>query len=68
MSSSILGLRVASMVFGLMTLVQLLRLAFRPEVVVAGHMIPLWPSLLAVFILGWLCLWLWSLSKPAMHR
>ncbi len=65
MSSSLLGLRVASIVFGLMTLVQLLRLAFRPEVLVAGHMIPLWPSLLAVLILGGLCLWLWNLARPA---
>ena len=64
MSSSLLGLRVASIVFGLMTLVQLLRLAFRPEVLVAGHMIPLWPSLLAVLILGGLCLWLWNLARP----
>jgi hypothetical protein len=58
---------VAAIVFGLMTLAQLLRLAIRPEVLVAGHLMPLWPSLLAVFILGGLCFWLWSLTKP-VHR
>lgn len=63
MKSPILGLRVAAMVFGLMTLAQLMRLVVRPEVIVAGYMIPLWPSLLAVLILGGLCFWLWDLAK-----
>jgi hypothetical protein len=60
-------MRVAAIVFGLMTLAQLLRLVIRPEVLVAGHLIPLWPSLFAVLILGGLCLWLWNLSKPLHH-
>lgn len=60
-------MRVAAFVFGLMTLAQLLRLVIQPEVIVAGHLIPLWPSLLAVLILGALCFWLWDLSKPMHH-
>jgi hypothetical protein len=65
MNSQILGLRVAGIVFGLMCLAQLLRLVIRPEVLVAGHHVPLWPSGLAVAILGGLSLCTWKLSRSA---
>lgn len=65
MNSQILGLRVAGLIFGLMCLAQLLRLAIRLEVLVAGHQVPLWPSGLAVVILGGLSLWMWKLSRTA---
>jgi len=63
MSSQILGLRVASIVFGLMSAAQPVRLAIRPEVLVAGHVMPLWPSALALLFLGGLSLWLWKLAR-----
>jgi len=62
MNSQILGLRVASVVFGLMSIAQLVRLLIRPEVLVAGHLMPLWPSALAFVILGGLSLWMWKLA------
>ena len=62
MKSQIQGLRVASAVFGLMTLAQIARIVIRPEIRVAGHLIPLWPSVIAVVFLGGLSLWLWRLS------
>lgn len=65
MNSQIIGLRVASIVFGLMSLAQLGRLIIRPEVLVAGHMMPLWPSALAFVILGGLSLWLWKLANKS---
>jgi hypothetical protein len=65
MNSQILGLKTASFVFGLMGLAQLLRLLLRPEVLVAGHQVPLWPSVLAFVILGCLCLWLCKLARGA---
>lgn len=65
MKSQILGLRVGGTIFGLMSLGQFLRLVIRPEVLVAGHEVPLWPSLLAAVILGGLSLWLWKLSCTA---
>ena len=65
MNSQILGLRVASVIFGLISLAQLLRLVIQPEVVVAGHQIPLWPSMLAFVLFGGLSIWLWKLSRSA---
>jgi hypothetical protein len=63
MKSQILGLRVASAVFGLMSIGQLTRLIIRPEVLVGGYLIPLWPSALAFLIFGGLSLWLWKLAR-----
>lgn len=54
---------MASVVFGLMALAQLVRLVIRPEVLVAGHPMPLWPSVLALIILGGLSLWMRKLAR-----
>lgn len=64
MNSPMTGLRVASVVFAIMCAAQLLRLALRPEVVVAGHLMPLWPSFIAIALLAALSVWLWRLTKP----
>lgn len=63
MNSQTFGLRVASIVFGLLCLAQTLRLVIRPEVQVAGYQVPLWPSAVALVILGGLSLWMWKLSR-----
>jgi hypothetical protein len=63
MNSPTTGLRVASVVFGLMAIAQLVRLWIRPEVLVAGYSMPLWPSVLAFIILGGLSLWMWKLAR-----
>ena len=62
MNSQMTGLRVASAVFAIMCVAQLLRVALRPEVVVAGHLVPLWPSIIAVALLAALSVWLWRLT------
>jgi len=62
MKAQVLGLRVGSVVFGLAGLVQLARVVMQPEVVVAGYVVPLWPSVVAVLVLGGLCAWLGKLS------
>lgn len=67
MNSQILGLRVASAIFGLMSMAQLMRLLIRPEVFVAGHPVPLWPSALAFVVLAGLCFWMWELSSTRTH-
>jgi hypothetical protein len=63
MNSPILGLQVASVVFGLMSLAQLARLVIQPQVIVAGYEMPLWPSAFALVILGALTFWLWRLAR-----
>ena len=63
MNSQVLGLRVAGTLFGLMALAQLARLVIQPEVLVAGHQMPLWPSGLAFLILGGLSIWMWKLAR-----
>jgi hypothetical protein len=65
MNAPVVGLRVASTIFGLMCLAQLLRLVTRVEVLVAGHQMPLWPNAVAFVILGGLSIWLWWLSSTA---
>jgi len=65
MNSQILGLRVASLIFGLMFLAQLLRLVINPEVLIARHQLPLWPSGLALVILAGMSLWMCKLSRAA---
>jgi hypothetical protein len=62
MNSQTTGLRVASAVFGLMAVAQFLRLMVRPEVVVAGTPMPLWPSVLALIFLTGLSIWMWKLA------
>lgn len=62
MNSRVVGLRVASAVFGLLFLGQLMRLVMRVNVSVGSHAVPQWPSAVAVLVLGALCFWLWKLS------
>jgi hypothetical protein len=63
MNSQTTGLRVASVLFGLMAMAQLVRLVIRPEVLVGGYSMPLWPSVLALIILGGLSVWMWRLAR-----
>jgi hypothetical protein len=63
MNAQITGLRVAGVVFALMALAQLCRLLIRPEVVVAGQLMPLWPSGIAFCVAAILSLWMWKLSN-----
>jgi hypothetical protein len=63
MNSPITGLRVASIVFSLIAIAQLARIVIRPEVLVAGYPMPLWPSVLALVILSGLSVWMWILAR-----
>ncbi|TBR19158.1 hypothetical protein EPO15_14530 [bacterium] len=63
MKSPAFGLRVAGVIFGLMAAAQLARLLIRPQVLVAGHEMPLWPSGVAFVFMTALCLWLWRLGN-----
>lgn len=63
MNSPKTGLRTAATVFGLMAAAQAGRLILRPQVLVNGWEMPLWPSLVALVVLAALAAWLWSLSR-----
>lgn len=63
MNSQTTGLRVAGSVFGLMAVAQLLRVILQPVVIIAGHTVPLWPSILAFLVLASLCFWLLNLAR-----
>lgn len=63
MYSQVRALRVASIMFGLMAVAQLARLVIRPEVLVEGYRMPLWPSVAAFIIFGGLSLWMWKLAR-----
>lgn len=68
MNSPTLGLRVSSVVFGLLGAGQAARLLFQAQVVVNGWELPLWPSALAALVLGALCLWLRGLAAGSGCR
>ncbi len=68
MQSQIVGLRVAGVLFGLMALLQLLHLIFQPLIVINGHTMPLWPSVVAFLILGRLCVYFLKLARARYPR
>jgi hypothetical protein len=63
MNSQTRGLKVASFVFGLISLLQLARLIIQPGVMFEGHQVPLWPSALAFVIFGGLSYWMGTLAR-----
>jgi hypothetical protein len=63
MNSKNRGLRVASVVFGLVCLAQLTRLVMHIEVIVGGNRAPFWISVIAFLVTGGLSFWLWKLSR-----
>jgi len=65
MNSQAVGLRVAGIIFTLVCLAQLGRLIIRPEIIVAGYQMPLWPSAAAALIAGALGFWMFKLSSGA---
>ncbi|MFC6634979.1 hypothetical protein [Microbulbifer taiwanensis] len=63
MNSPKCGLRLSSVLFGLMSLGQLWRLIAQPQLQLDGAPVPTWPSAIAFILLLVLCLWLWRLSN-----
>jgi hypothetical protein len=68
MKSSYIGLRVASLIFGLVAVVHLARVLVGPErmdVAIVGHHVGVMPSVLVILGAGWLSLWLGQLACAA---
>ena len=63
MKSHIVALRVAGTVFGVVCLLQILRLLMQTEIQIAGRDFPLWPSVIAVLVSGALCIWMWAVAR-----
>lgn len=63
MKSPVIGLRVASILFGTAALVHLVRLVIHFNVVIGEHPLPLWASALGLVVGGSLSVWLWQLSR-----
>jgi hypothetical protein len=62
MNSTKTALCVASTVFALVSLLQLLRVVVGAEISVDGHLVPLWASLIAFVFAGGLSVWMGRLS------
>jgi hypothetical protein len=65
MNCQALGLRVASVVFGIMCLGHLLRIIVHLDMRVGGYIIHRRWSGVAVIVLAALCVWLWTLASKA---
>jgi hypothetical protein len=63
MKAQIAGFWTAGILFGLMALAQLARLVIRADVLVSGHHVPLWPSVLAFVLLAGMCTWMLTLAR-----
>ncbi len=63
MNSNVLGLRIASTLFGLVSLAQLARVVLHIEVLIAGQPAPFWVSGVAFVVTGSLSIWLWKISN-----
>jgi len=51
-----------------MALLQLLHLIFQPLIVINGHTMPLWPSVVAFLVLGRLCVYFLKLARARYPR
>lgn len=63
MNSPNFGLKVASVIFLIFSVLQLVRLLTRFQLVVAGYPMPLTSSAIALVIAGALGIWMWLLAR-----
>ncbi len=68
MNNQRIGLRVAALIFAVVSLAHLVRWIARLEIVVAGTAVPLWVSIPGFAAAGLLALWLWRLARPELKR
>ena len=62
MSRQATGLRVASLVFGLVALGHIWRLIAHAQVIIGTTQIPMWVSAFGLIVAGSLSIWTWRLS------
>ena len=64
MTSQTVGLRVSSIIFGLVSLGHVARLWAQTEIVIGGHHLGRIPSVITIIITGGLAIWLAKLAGP----
>ena len=62
MNSQRIGLRVASVIFGLVTIAHIVRLFKHAKITFATHVVPIEVSWIGIIVFGLLCFWMWRLS------
>ena len=65
MNSQRTGLRVASVIFGLVTVAHIVRLFRHSKISFSTHVIPMEVSWIGIIVFGLLCIWMWRLSSAA---
>jgi hypothetical protein len=68
MTNQRLGLRVAGLIFALICVGHLFRVAAHLDINIAGRAIPMWPSLLAAVVTGALSIWMWALARQRREK
>lgn len=68
MNSPALGLRIAGTIFGVVSVVHLLRLLTQVDVIIAGWPMPFWMNVAGCMVTAGLCVWLWRLAGNAPPR
>ena len=63
MNSPTTGLRVASIIFGILAIGHVLRLITHAQVTLGTHTIPMGLSWVALIVAAILCIWMWRLSN-----
>ena len=65
MSSPATGLRLASLLFAIFAIGHIIRLIGHVQVAVDAIQIPMWVSVVALIVAGFLSIWFWRLSARA---
>ena len=68
MKSQTTGLKIASVIFGLVCLVHILRLIKGFQIVIGSYYFGRNLSMVAIIVSGFLCVWLWKLACPGSNR
>jgi hypothetical protein len=62
------GLRIAGLIFALICVGHLFRVAAHLDISIAGRAIPMWPSWLAAVVTGGVSIWMWGLARPRREK
>jgi uncharacterized membrane protein YecN with MAPEG domain len=62
MNSQRAGLRVASVIFGVVAIAHIVRLFKHAPITFGSHTVPMSLSWVALIVAGVLCIWMWKLS------